>query len=278
MPITQLQRALLGSPGLFLADEDLKEAEEGTCSTVVPAASVGERACAGHHHLLPQTHQVSHAGPTFFNHHATHPVTIKVWSMGSSRVLGLIIAVSICEHVGGTAHSVMGQLGHKHKKGSSSVRLGCSALIRESRVPYPHGLLPRTCVPLYTLQSGSGPVLGPGLGCSSRDGAEPVGWGGLRVPHGLGRQGLDSRKPGRGSKPQMALTVGGTVSWGVIFQGWIGLLLCGVFIYFLKLILWPNKCVTTCFWFTKNSCKHNAKQAVSRYVNVCLYFRDGVAI
>lgn len=30
MPVTQLQRALLGSPGLLLPDEDHKEPEEGT--------------------------------------------------------------------------------------------------------------------------------------------------------------------------------------------------------------------------------------------------------
>lgn len=39
MLVTQLQRPLLGSPRLFLADEEL---EEGTCSSVVPAASVGK--------------------------------------------------------------------------------------------------------------------------------------------------------------------------------------------------------------------------------------------
>ena len=65
MPVTQLQRALLRSPGLFLADEDHKEPDEGTCSAVIPAASIGKRACAGRPHLLPQPHWVSHTGPPF---------------------------------------------------------------------------------------------------------------------------------------------------------------------------------------------------------------------
>lgn len=38
------------------------------------------------------------------------------------------------------------------------------------------------------------------------------------------------------------------------------------------------ECGATCFWVTKNSCKHGAEEAASRSVAVCLYFRDGSAI
>lgn len=71
-PITQLQRALLGSPGLFLADEELLE---GTCRTVVPAATTGEQACAGHHHHLPRPHQVSHTGAPILS--PTQPLLLR---------------------------------------------------------------------------------------------------------------------------------------------------------------------------------------------------------
>lgn len=101
--------------------------------------------------------------------------------MCSSPVLGSIIAASLCEGVGGTAPGVMGQLGRRHKKGSSLVRPGCSALIREGRGAIPRRAFPSLCphVPLYNLRSGS--VLGPGLGCSGGEGGE-LGWRGGGAP------------------------------------------------------------------------------------------------
>jgi len=80
-------------------------------------------------------------------------------------------------------HSMVGQLGHQHKR-TSLVRLQDSAAV-VGRVP------------------------------------SWWGGGGLYVPHGLKQQGLDSRKPGRGIQPQKTLTFRGTARWVLFFQGCI---------------------------------------------------------
>lgn len=134
-------------------------------------------------------------------------------------ILELIIDVSICAHVRGTTDIMMGQLGEATATGTrrEAVWSGWSGVFWLERAE--HHMLTGFCLSPahpygYTLQSSSNPALGPGFGCSAGMGLNRCD-GGTLSPMWAQVAGPQQQKTRRGSQPQTALTVGGTVSWGV---------------------------------------------------------------